>query len=125
MHEYNQDISPKKLTVRDILAINRTVLANERTFLSYLRTAATFLIAGVSLIKFFDSIPTIVGGYMLIGMSVLIGFYGIIKYDSMKQLILEEKNVHHATDINNEHDMMSVPKVMWEMVQRLYNHITP
>jgi putative membrane protein len=124
MNEYDHDMSPGKLTVRDILAINRTVLANERTFLAYLRTSATFLIAGISLVKFFESILSQVGGFAFIISSFVIGFYGLIKYDSMRKLILKEKNVRHAKDINNEHDMMYVPKIMWERMQNLYARLT-
>lgn len=44
------------LTLNDYLAIDRTVLANERTLLSYTRTALTMLVIGGTAIKFFDSI---------------------------------------------------------------------
>ena len=44
------------LTLNDYLAIDRTVLANERTLLSYTRTALTLLVIGGTCIKFFDSI---------------------------------------------------------------------
>ena len=44
------------LTLNDYLAIDRTVLANERTLLSYTRTALTMLVIGGTCIKFFDSL---------------------------------------------------------------------
>jgi putative membrane protein len=43
------------LSLNDYLAIDRTVLANERTLLSYVRTALTMLVIGGTCIKFFDS----------------------------------------------------------------------
>ena len=41
--------------IRDQLAADRTILANERTLLAYLRVALTLFVAGVSFIKFFES----------------------------------------------------------------------
>ncbi|RYU81601.1 DUF202 domain-containing protein [Hymenobacter persicinus] len=41
------------LSLSDVLALERTRLANERTVLAYLRTGMALLIAGVSLINFF------------------------------------------------------------------------
>jgi putative membrane protein len=56
------------LTLNDYLAIDRTVLANERTLLSYVRTALTMLVIGGTCIKFFDSIwIEIVGVTFLLG----------------------------------------------------------
>ncbi|NBS14914.1 MAG: DUF202 domain-containing protein, partial [Verrucomicrobia bacterium] len=40
------------LILRDELAIDRTVLANERTLLSYIRLAITLIIAGISIVHF-------------------------------------------------------------------------
>ena len=126
MNDLLKDIPTKKFTVRDVLAINRTVLANERTFLAYLRTSATFLFAGISLLKFFDSIITQIAGFMFLFGSVVVGVYGVIKYDSMRRLIIEERDVRHANDIAENHDsaMINVPKVMWEMVHRAYLRLT-
>ena len=45
--------NPEQLTLRDHLARDRTVLANERTLLSYLRTAFGMLAGGVTLLKLF------------------------------------------------------------------------
>ena len=44
-------IDPDKMILRDHLAYDRTVLANERTLLSYLRTAIALFAAGGTLIK--------------------------------------------------------------------------
>jgi putative membrane protein len=42
-----------ELILRDELAIDRTLLANENTLLAYLRSALTLLIAGVTFIHLF------------------------------------------------------------------------
>lgn len=42
----------RDLILRDILAVERTALSNERTFYSAVRTGLTFFIAGITIIKF-------------------------------------------------------------------------
>jgi len=39
----------------DLYSEKRTVLANERTALAYIRTGLTLLVAGASLVQFFDN----------------------------------------------------------------------
>lgn len=121
-----KDIPTKKFTVRDILSINRTVLANERTFLAYLRTSVTFILAGISLVKFFTSVIAQAAGITFIIGAVIVSIYGIIKYDAMRKLIMPEKNVRHAKDASGDHDngMVRVPKAMWDMVHRAYDRMT-
>lgn len=54
----------RDLTLGDYLAIDRTVLANERTLLSYTRTALTQVVMGASAMKFFDSTLMVVIGIL-------------------------------------------------------------
>lgn len=42
----------QELILRDHLALDRTVLANERTFLSYIRTALALVVVGATLLHF-------------------------------------------------------------------------
>jgi putative membrane protein len=66
-----------ELTLRDELAIDRTRLANERTFLAYVRTAMMLLIAGGTAIKLFGDAPiAVVVGWALIGLGTGIGLFG-------------------------------------------------
>jgi uncharacterized protein DUF202 len=67
-------IGPEDLILRDLLSINRKVLANGRTLLSYFRTVLTMFVAGGSLIHFIDAawalmtgITFIAGGVVLVG----------------------------------------------------------
>jgi len=46
-------INPNDMILRDHLAYDRTVLANERSLLAYIRTSITLLAAGGSLVKLF------------------------------------------------------------------------
>ncbi len=79
------------LSLSDHLATIRSILANERTLLSYIRTALTLFVAGVSFIKFFGMLLlTIIGwGFIFVGFVTLI--VGIIKYKNMKVLIQREE----------------------------------
>ncbi|GAB5402026.1 MAG: hypothetical protein Aurels2KO_02570 [Aureliella sp.] len=66
---------PDELTIRDHLARDRTTLANERTFLSYIRTAFGFAAAGGTLIKLFpteQSSQILGGGLLAAGAIILI-----------------------------------------------------
>ncbi len=52
---YGKKLSDREQTLEfaDYLAIDRTVMANERTLLAYIRTGVGLLIAGLALIRFF------------------------------------------------------------------------
>jgi putative membrane protein len=84
---YNRFVK-QNLSLTDQLAAIRSFLANERTFLSYQRTALTVLVGGFSLIKFFQDYPWIqYVGYALIPFSVAFVIVGLIRYYKMIILI--------------------------------------
>ena len=77
-----------ELILRDELAIDRTLLANERTLLSYLRSGIALAIAGVSIIHFsHQAWFTAVGVACLPGGLVTV-WIGIRKYRQMDKAIL-------------------------------------
>lgn len=74
---------PKKqiLELRDCLALERTSLANERTFFAYARTAIMVLLTGVSAFKLFPGILIIfIIGLIAVVLSVVLFFIGLKKY---------------------------------------------
>ena len=71
---------PKELIVRDYLAADRTVLTNERTFLSYVRTALAFAAGGVTLIHFFDALAAKATGYVLLPLAAATLVIGVQRY---------------------------------------------
>ena len=82
------------LTLNDYLAIDRTVLANERTLLSYTRTALTMLVIGGTCIKFFDSIwIEIVGLIFLAGAlgTFIIGWRRFLRMQAYVGAALEQR----------------------------------
>lgn len=81
----------RTLFLRDHLAAYRTILANERTFLAYIRTALTLFVAGVSFIKFFDSPVIEVLGWTLIPVGVFVFVRGVVSYRRMNRKIQQEE----------------------------------
>ena len=65
-HEPYARFKEDELILRDYLAADRTALANERTFLSYLRTGLAFGAAGVSLVHFLESVAADIAGVALV-----------------------------------------------------------
>lgn len=96
----NQKVN-KDLILRERLALQRTVLANQSTFLSFLRTAMYFLIAGLSLknvLKIENSIGIEIVLFSVSGIIFIIGIYNYFKH---KKLILENKK--HIGDYQLEY----------------------
>jgi putative membrane protein len=74
------------LILRDHLALDRTQLANERTLLSYLRTALMLAVAGATAVKFVGESPTvIVSGWLFIGLGIVVGAIGAWRFLTMQR----------------------------------------
>jgi len=84
----------KDLILRERLALQRTILANQTTFLAFLRTAMYFAVAGLSvrnLLKIENSIFIEVSFYFI---SFVIFSIGILNYFTHKKKISEnEKHI--------------------------------
>ena len=76
-----------ELNLRDELAIDRTILANERTLLSYLRGAVSLIIAGATFIHFIEFGILRFIGMALIPMGLITGAFGVIRYRRMDRRI--------------------------------------
>src|SRR5262249_12107356 len=74
----------QSLSLNDYLAIDRTVLANERTLLSYTRTALTMLVIGGTCIKVFDSHWIEVVGIIFLALSLMTFIVGWRRYHRMR-----------------------------------------
>ena len=81
-----------KNTAINSMALTRTVLANERTLLAYVRTSLTMLVTGVGILKFIEdgmTVLTIGWGMILGGIVILIA--GIIRYQKLSNNLLTRK----------------------------------
>jgi inner membrane protein YidH len=83
---YSQ-FDPAELILRDQLAIDRTLLANERTLMSYLRSGAALFIAGVSIIHFSHEIWFTVTGFLCLPFGFFTALFGVFRYRKMDKSI--------------------------------------
>ena len=85
-----------ELKLTDTLAVERTRLANTRTFLAYFRSSVFFLGTGLSIIKinFFDDISYIGWGFVIVApLLFFLGFYRMIAVNkSIKNMIEQSEN---------------------------------
>lgn len=84
----------KELILREKLALQRTLLANQSTFLSFLRTAMYFFVAGLSIGSLIKTEYSLIIEVSFFVSSFLILAVGIFNYFKHKKIILEnEKNI--------------------------------
>lgn len=78
--KFYQEFIAKQLILRDYLAIERTILSNEATFLGYIRTSLTVAVVGVSLLHLYPQDRTIQYiGILLSAMSLFIFAIGSVR----------------------------------------------
>jgi putative membrane protein len=79
---------PDQMILRDHLAYDRTVLANERTLLSYLRTSIALFASGGTLLKLLPEEPMMVKlGIVLLSLGLVAVVVGIIRFTQVKKRI--------------------------------------
>jgi len=88
----NLFVGKSDLSVRDVLALQRTKLANERTFLAYFRTAVVFLSSGFAIfqIESLNQIKDLGFILMIIGPLVLIRIHSIFYYSKNNTKTLQK-----------------------------------
>ncbi len=92
----------KDLILREKLAIQRTNMANETTFLAFLRTSMYFLVAGLSIHNLLDIKKqelVVTGMYVFSG---LLFVYGIVNYFRQRRKIKESQK--HIGDYKLEYE---------------------
>jgi len=93
----------KELILRDELAIDRTLLANERTVLAYLRGALTLFIAGVTFLHFFDTGMLLYIGIFCILLGLAIGILGVLRYLKMdKSIRIVRESLSRNEDVREQ-----------------------
>jgi uncharacterized membrane protein YidH (DUF202 family) len=79
----------KKLISHKKLAQERTILANERNTLAYVRTGFASFALGIALIKLFEEhIKYVYTGYGTLSIGVILILVGVIYYPLRKKKIL-------------------------------------
>ena len=76
-----------QLILRDFLAADRTVLANETTLLAYVRTSLAVLAAGAAFLQFFDEVWLDIIGALCIPLAAALLIIGVWRFRQMKAQI--------------------------------------
>ena len=81
-------VNQSSVEVRNSLALSRSVMANERTLLAYIRTGMTFIISGAGIIRFIqDGNYILITGLIMIVIGVFFLFWGTYRYRRYKHLL--------------------------------------
>jgi putative membrane protein len=91
----------KDLILRERLALQRTVLANQSTFLAFLRTSMYFFIAGLSLESLLKIDYSFIIECFFFISSLIIFCIGVINYYMQKKMI--HGNEKHIGDYKMEY----------------------
>jgi inner membrane protein YidH len=92
----------QEMILRDHLAVDRTIMANETSFLAYIRTALTLAVAGVTLLKLFGDVYTSIIGWVFLGLSALLFINGAIRYEEMDGVLQQMSQQQDIADEYNE-----------------------
>lgn len=84
-----EDNLKKKLISHKKLAQERTILANERNTLAYVRTGFSSFVLGIALIRLFEEhIKYVYAGYGAVFIGVILIFLGIVYFPLRKKKII-------------------------------------
>jgi putative membrane protein len=92
----------KDLILRERLALQRTILANQSTFLAFLRTSMYFFIAGLSLESLLKIENSYIIEWFLFISSFVIFCIGVFNYFKHKKMISD--NEKHIGDYKMEYN---------------------
>ena len=99
----------EEMILRDWLALDRTVLANKRTFLAYGRTAIALFALGIAFVRLIHHEFFEISGFVLMALGIVVFIIGTREYIAnaarFKKLIEKEKYLNqklaeefHQTD---------------------------
>lgn len=91
----------KDLILREKLAIQRTHLANQTTFLAFLRTAMYFFVAGLSIESFFSFEETNLVMWFFFIIALLLILFGMVNFLKNRKIV--QKSEGHIGDYKEEY----------------------
>src|SRR3989344_8827731 len=77
MNKSGDEILKREFLLRDNLATDRTILAVDPSLLAYVRTALTLFVAGVSFLKFFNTVLLQALGWLFIVSGIMTIIFGL------------------------------------------------
>lgn len=88
----------EQMILRDYLAIDRTMMANETSFMSYVRTSLTMIAAGVTIVKFFTEPMMQAVGWAFIVVGAWVAIHGYQRFRQVDQILhrVKGETVHRA-----------------------------
>lgn len=90
--------------IQSELSIERTKMANRRTFLSYIRSSVALIVAGAGLLKFIQ-VPAWIGiGWICIVLAPILLVAGVIDYLKVRSLIEYEQEFMKSVMVNDDDD---------------------
>lgn len=99
MSQSNDNYKNKDLILRERLALQRTVLANQSTFLAFIRTTMYFIMAGLAIQNIFQRHVIIELVFYITAASIFI--FGVINYIRHKNKI--NKSEVHVGNFKEEY----------------------
>ena len=84
----------------DMLALARTIMAGERTFLGYIRTSVGFLAGGIGIVMYLKHPFLIIIGVLLILASIVVLKTGVKNYRRMRMLFMKAYETLSPSDYN-------------------------
>lgn len=81
---------PEEGHIRDQMAVIRTILASERTFLAYLRSSLALIATGATVIHFITNRAAVWAGKILIILGFMLLCYGALRFRSTRRAIKKE-----------------------------------
>jgi putative membrane protein len=100
---YSQFLATE-LILRDQLAIDRTLLANERTLLSYLRSAVALVLAGLSMARFSNREWFTLLGLVCVPSGVATALFGAWRFRETNKAV---SAVRRELDDNAAHEVLA------------------
>ena len=86
-------------SLRDYLAIDRTVLANRRTLLSFIRTGIYFFFTALAILHIDGLEPFALYIYPLFAVGILVIIAGVISYFRVRKRIAQGYDLQKATKV--------------------------
>ena len=84
----------RTMTMREYLALDRTIMANEQSLLSYLRTGLAFAAGGAALLHWERTqVLAVVGGVVLIGIGLATILVGFARFNRMQKILEKVKHL--------------------------------
>ena len=97
----------KNAEIRDQMAVQRTIFANERTLMAYLRTAITIMAGAFAAIKLSQHVYLQVIGFVLMPVGLALAVYSFYRYFQKQRLIQRQRQdyaqtSHHHADLHEK-----------------------